>query len=224
MVVTRDFIHDPNLVLYLPLYKLDGAEITSQDAYGHLATVTGALWRLDGRLFDGDDKIVIPNHAALNFGDGDFSLGIWFRVASTVGAQILIEKGSTGAGGKEYSFFMTFNGLLQLRLDDDTNVTAANGAADFDSMIDEWHFSGVSVERAANIQHYLDGVADGAGTANTTLLTIDDTAERFAIGVNSGVDTNFLENGAVAGEVFAFNRALSALEWRNIWFMTKGRY
>lgn len=53
-----DFIFDPSLVLYLPLHKLDGASIKSEDAYGHLCAVTGALWTPQGRTFDGiDDKI-----------------------------------------------------------------------------------------------------------------------------------------------------------------------
>ena len=53
-----NFIFDPYLVLYLPLYELDGASFMSKDAYGHLCTVIGALWRPNGRYFDGiDDRI-----------------------------------------------------------------------------------------------------------------------------------------------------------------------
>ena len=56
-----DFIFDPSMVLYLPLYELDGASFMSKDAYGHLCTVTGALWTSQGRDFDGiDDSITLP--------------------------------------------------------------------------------------------------------------------------------------------------------------------
>jgi len=54
----RDFIFDPSLVLYLPLYRLDGASFMSKDAYGHLCSVTGALWTPQGRSFDGSDDYV----------------------------------------------------------------------------------------------------------------------------------------------------------------------
>ena len=53
-----DFIFDPSLVLYLPLYQPDGASFASRDAYGHLCTVTGALWTPQGRTFDGADDII----------------------------------------------------------------------------------------------------------------------------------------------------------------------
>lgn len=59
----RDLTH-PNLALYLPLWKRDGASFPSEDAHGILCTVTGAsLGALDGnrgRLFGAsDDKIDI---------------------------------------------------------------------------------------------------------------------------------------------------------------------
>lgn len=66
MKIRRDFICDPGLVLYLPLYALDGSAFKSKDAYGHSGTVIGASWRPDGRYFDGnDDWISIALHDAL---------------------------------------------------------------------------------------------------------------------------------------------------------------
>ena len=41
------FIFDPSLVLYLSLWKLDGDSFMSKDAYGHLCTVTGALYSIN---------------------------------------------------------------------------------------------------------------------------------------------------------------------------------
>ena len=53
-----DFIFDPSLVLYLPLYQLDGASFMSRDKCGHLCTVIGALWTPQGRSFDGVDDYI----------------------------------------------------------------------------------------------------------------------------------------------------------------------
>ena len=214
-------------VLYIPSFhpSIRNTVFKSVDPYGHTATVTGTTKVNEGFEVDGDDKIIIPNHAALNFGTGDFSLGVWLSVASTVGTQIIIEKGSPGAGGKKYSLFMPANGIVQLDLDDDTNFTQAFSAIDFDAILNEFHFISVSVDSDGDIQFYLDGVPNGAPTANTTLNTIDDTAKEFAISTNSGADQNFLENGAQVGEVFAYKGvALTADNWLHIYNRTKGRY
>ena len=53
-----NFIFDPSLVLYLPLHQRDGSSFMSKDAYGHVCTVTGAVWTPEGRLFDGVDDYI----------------------------------------------------------------------------------------------------------------------------------------------------------------------
>jgi len=50
-----DFIRDTNLILFLPLYELDGATIRDKSAYGRSCPVTGAAFGSQGRLFDGSD-------------------------------------------------------------------------------------------------------------------------------------------------------------------------
>ena len=71
------FISDPSLVLYLPLYQLDGTAITSKDAYGHLCSVTGVTWRPDGRCFDGvDDEIDCGNGSSIQIG-GAITIGLF---------------------------------------------------------------------------------------------------------------------------------------------------
>ena len=56
------FLLDPSLVLYLPLYQLDGASFMSRDAYGHLGVNYGSTWTPQGRSFDGvDDYVIVPN-------------------------------------------------------------------------------------------------------------------------------------------------------------------
>lgn len=58
------------LVLYFPLWALKGSPIQSVDAYQHAGTVTGALWRPNGRDFDViDDFINCGQDAAFNIED-----------------------------------------------------------------------------------------------------------------------------------------------------------
>ncbi len=82
-----EFILDPSLVLYLPLHQLDGSSFASKDAYGHLCSVTGALWTPRGRWFDGggaaDDLINCGSADSIdNIFDGGGSVEVWVNPAS----------------------------------------------------------------------------------------------------------------------------------------------
>lgn len=80
----RGWLLDPSCILYLPLYRLDGALIRSRDAYGHLATVSGATWGLQGRYFDGiGDKIETANKAVFAI-PTYFTAYIWLKRSSEV--------------------------------------------------------------------------------------------------------------------------------------------
>ncbi len=91
-----NFIFDPSLALYLPLYKRDGTSFMSDEAYGHLATVTGAIWTPQGRYFDGvDDYLRIPDAPSLDL-TGEMTILAWMKRGAT-GAiwQDLVNKGAS---------------------------------------------------------------------------------------------------------------------------------
>ena len=104
-----DYIRDNSLVLDLPLYKLDGTKFKSQDAYGHLCTVTGALWRLTHRNFDGDDDINLSDPAAL--GLTALTILVWVNQSLAGTSQSLVSKG-TSDNGSNYMFYCN-NGQLR---------------------------------------------------------------------------------------------------------------
>jgi len=94
-----DFVFDPSLVLYLPLYQLDGASFVSKDARGHLCTVTGALWRPNGHYFDGtDDYIECPFPASL-VGNKAFTVELWLKATriSHTSSQTFFSMGTSNA-------------------------------------------------------------------------------------------------------------------------------
>jgi len=82
--MNSDFIYDPSLVFYLPLYLLDGATIMDRSAYGHSCAVTNAIWTPSGRTFDGtDDIITTPNTTDItNIWTGGASFVAWINPAS----------------------------------------------------------------------------------------------------------------------------------------------
>ena len=56
--------HEIGCVLALPFKYLDGDSFMDRSVYGHLCTNYGSKWQLDGRYFDGNDCVEIPQHPA----------------------------------------------------------------------------------------------------------------------------------------------------------------
>src|SRR3972149_6505876 len=104
MKVRRKFQYDPSCVLYLPLYELDGASFASRDAYGHLCTVTGATWGLQGRTFNGTSdwincgtsSILVPPQITLEF---------WLYITES-GAMTYAIAERRGYGGESNGYFV----------------------------------------------------------------------------------------------------------------------
>ena len=86
--IKSDFIFDPSLALYLPLYELDGASFVSRDAYGYLCTITGASWKLRGYKFDGvDDYGQAPSYFGdINFLNQAITLEVVFKLDAGIAA------------------------------------------------------------------------------------------------------------------------------------------
>ncbi len=75
----RSNVLEPCQVLYLPAHKHDGDSFMSGDSFGRVSTATGALWRPDGRYFDGeDDDITVPNNSL--FTSDNLTVLLWAKV------------------------------------------------------------------------------------------------------------------------------------------------
>jgi len=121
-----DFIYDPSLVLYLPLHEKDGSSFMSRDAYGHLCTATGALWRPNGRLLDGlDDLISIPDSPIFTFTAGKpFSVVAWIYPTAIANYDGVVGKWDNTGDVKEWLFTFDADATLRFLLYDDVNNTA----------------------------------------------------------------------------------------------------
>ena len=219
-----DFIFDPSLVLYLPLYQLDGASFTSKDAYGHLCTVTGALWRPNGRYFDGsDDKIALPTILAsetVMFNSG-LTLLAWIKASS--------ENHDRGIFGQTFSTAYTYNsdGGLYIKANNKAGFVAyeydvayrwANGTTVVDD--DNFHLIGGVFKRNNQLAVYVDGKVEGGWGYPITNLAGANQAE---IGWGQKIGTDNWFKGLI-GEVWAFIRELTPLEIQNVYLATKWRY
>ena len=216
--IRRDFIFDPSLVLYLPLYEIDGASIMSRDAYGHTCTVNGAIWGITGRTFDGtDDYIVLPNAAFLP-GTGDFSLEFWFKVPDTsAGTQVIFDSGSGVEFGNVFLAFDT-NGKIIFEINDSSGAIALTSTTAWDD--DAWHHCVLSATRSANAVLYVAGVSDGTLDISGDLLTISNAQlRRIGTRLDSALDLT-----GIIGEFRVYHRALSAGEIQHNYLTNKWRF
>jgi len=209
-----DFIFDPGLVLYLPLYELNGNSFMSKDAYGHLCTVAGASWRPDGLYFDGVDDVVtitvpdftftacsilvwakVPVHDSAHFRDAigwqwdedPYGLGLYFR--QDTDEYNLIFRNTAG-----------------------TNVATARAYTP-----DTWTFisktwDGTTAYDGVNGVNYDGQALGGSITPGTTCY----------LGRRHGAATEDMEG--TIGEIIVYNRFLTLQEIQRIYQATKWRY
>ena len=213
---TGDIVTE-GLVLYLPLYELDGATFASKDQYGHLCTVTEAVWTPQGFLFDGtNDVIASADNSGLS-GDAVFSFEIWFKAVSLTNWDVLVSV--SGASGTLNACTLTLMG------DGDVGLSfgGANNAHVGEAISTGTWYHLVAVKTAGAIDAttniYLDGIPqalDGNESSNAPNVT-----EGVAtVGAYSG----FGFANCYIGEVRIYNRALTPLEIQQNYLATKQRY
>ena len=210
-----DFIYDPYLVLYLPMYRLDGASFRSRDAYGHLCTAAGSLWRPDGRRFDGiDDKVDIPYTSILN--PNQFTLSLWVKVTGGQGTDrspVTSRQAMPSAGG--YIFYARSTNVWEFWIGNVTWGNTTGGSV----VLNEWTYLTATYNNGTT-NHYENGVFKGKLTK--TLLV--NSSKPFRIGAGATEGTGDFWFPGTVGEVALYRRALTPLEIQHNYVATKWRY
>ena len=222
-----NFLFDPSLVLYLPLYQLDGASFMSKDASGQVCTVTGALWTPSGRLFDGDDFIVITD-TPFDFERTDaFALEIWLKTTSTSAESIFSKQANAGVY-EGYSMELKATGQVYLNLVHDAVATKYTVINSTNTVNDgAWHHVivqnlALSGGDASDIQIFIDGSLETNVESSDTL-----GANSILNNVNLRIasrDGGGQPFSGTIGEARVYNRALTPLEIQHNYLATKWRY
>ncbi|MFC1914369.1 LamG domain-containing protein [Chloroflexota bacterium] len=190
----------------------------SRDAYGHLCTVTGALWRPYGRYFDGaDDGINCGNSPALGFGTGDFTLEVWVYCNGYVNNGSthngIVVRGTLTAGNTGmYGIYLLNTNKPKFSIDTDVNSAMAT----VHDISGGWHHL-IGLRNGSAIALYVDTVQDGMGTNSGST----DSSLDLVLGRDTGVYRYF--DGTI-GEVRISNRALNPQEIQRNYLSTKWRY
>lgn len=208
-----DFIFDPSLVIYLPLYELNGNTFKSKDRYGHLGTVTGALWRGEGHFFDNtDDNILIPAFIGLPTGSAARTIEVWAKPNTKNNYPRFASYGENAQRNRWDFAIRGDNGKVAVF------TTGDDVQSDSVLTLDTWHHVVASWD-GSSLVFYIDAVTDGVrsfvGTPNTIASAVRIGAEIISAG-------NVF--GGIMGEVRIYSRALTAVEIQNNYLATKWRY
>jgi len=203
-----EFGLDPSLVLYVPLWKRDASIFMSEDAYGHLCTRTGALWRPDGHSFDGDDLINLGTGMSTKFTNkftilvrmkttGDFT-GLQSLIGQNTATQFIF--GIDQANKRLRAIFTDIVVAWWYSTADliDTNVWALVGLV-YDGAT--WTF-------------YINGNAAGSGSVSGSVATLTEA-------LLSGYSGQLNYFTGLIDAIWLYNRALLAGENQNIYQVTK---
>ncbi len=192
------------LVLYLPLYKLDGNSFMDRSAYGHLCTVTGATWGSRGRTFNGTQYITIPHNAVFNFGTGDFTWIVWFKTSGTDSNRRILSKGD--AAGFLYRISSnTLAGFVG-----GTGLTAV-------AFTDILSFHYLTILRISGVVKVLLDLVEKS--SDTAAGNVND-ANNLTVGIRHDLSEGY---AGIIGEVRAYNRGLSLSELTQNYLATKRR-
>ena len=212
------FVYDPALALYLPLWKRDGTSFISDDAYGHLVTVTGATWGIQGRIVDGtDDFISVPDNDIWD--SADFTLLIWTKQNAFAGnywQRAFIAHNTTGGAVNKWTFAHDGTTSVLTWVNGwPTNPTVLSDAWTLSAGV--WYLIGLTRIGSA-FTFYKDGVANGTATNATAFPNI---AQPLTIGWGEGTPKTY---DGITGEVLMLSRGYTPAEVQNYTLATKWRY
>ena len=228
-----DFIYDPSLVLYLPLHEKDGSSFMSKDAYGHLCTATGALWRPNGRLLDGlDDFLSIPDSPTFTFTAGNpFSIIVWVCPTAIADYDGVVGKWDNDVpANKEWLFRFGASSKFEFRYYDSANATS-RGRVTTDTIPTNTFTQivgtcdGSIVDPNGGTKIYINAVQKDTTDLSTTGTyggMVNGTAPLYMGNIENQADVDFT---GIIGEIWIYkNRVLNITEILHNYLATKWRY
>ena len=206
---------DPGCVLYLPLHSLDGASFMSKDAYGHLCTVTGALWTPRGRSFDGlDDDIDCGNAISLR-NHNSMTIEGWLNINSVAANSPVVSKFNCCNVGLENCIGVNgYKIQCQFRMNNADHLLSGGTIT-----LNAWYHIAVTLTKGSQVL-YLDGQAVDS---DTLAYDLDTATANTVIGRGYFRGATTTASGLITG-IKLRNRALTALEIQHNYLATKWRY
>jgi len=221
--MTPAMVYDPSLVLWLPLRQRDcrsGASFMSADAYGHVATVAGALWGSQGYSFDGvDDYVSIADNAPLSITDV-LTVMAWVKPTSFAADSRILSKYNHAVGKRAYMLSLTGAGHNQLNISLGNSDGSYKGSAQATTVVtaNNWYHCAGSFD-GTYARVYLNGQQDAVSGALSA--GIQDNDLPLYVGVYGDLSGDF--TGQI-DDVRIYHRTLFPAEIARIYEQTRGYY
>lgn len=115
------------------------------------------------------DYVSVPDHAALNFGTGDFSMDAWIRTTSS-SQMFVVSKTSGPSGNTAGYYFQISGGFFAWGVHDGTHNFAGGAITGVTLNDGQWHLLAATVQRGTptTVSLYVDGQFIATATANNT--------------------------------------------------------
>ncbi len=186
----------------------------------HGATYASKVFvdNISSRCFDGvNDGIWFPDSSVLDI-TGGLTILAWFDYNMDATGGILLIKREAGVASTEVNYGLDFaNAPITLRLlfYASAGWRTANGTTAIPSLA--WTFGGVTFLKP-DVVFYYNGATDGTASLNFDLVA---NTRKLFIGKN---DNDIAPTKMSVGEVWVYNRVLTAAEVKKIYLATKWRY
>lgn len=231
-------------VFYAPLWHptLGGTTFQSKDKYGHLCTVTGALWRPNGRYFDGIDDFITTGdtttfkwmHGALDTTGFQLSVLLWLSLLNPKNDALSSLLDTYSNNSASVGIMLTYDdrsaysisrklGITIARGVSGTTVTNAGANNNYPNDAN-FHFVAFSHNQGLasnNTKIYVDCVEVASANKSGNVPSMANSTYALRIG-RFGDNTSPL--GGNIGEIFVYNCALTPLEIQHNYLRTKWRY
>ena len=213
-----NMITDPGLVLYMPLYRVDGASVMSSDAYGWQGNATGAQWQPDGRAFDGiDDYIALPDN--LLAGASRWTIMLWLKAYDITTNNLSPIGGSLGEWNA-IPHLRHVNSKYQISVLHSSEFIVQNKSVSGDVLLDQW-------ENVCFLYDGFDCLFYRSGILTDMLSALDGKSlDNSTINsrLGGGHNTSSKAYSGTMGEVLIFNRTLTSQEVQQIYHITRWKY
>ena len=206
-------------VLYLPLWhpSLSGPVFKSPDPYGHICTVTGATWGKYGRTFNGtSDVITIPPIST-----DDFTMMAWVNPTDITTDNITILSNNVGASPHSLFRFNVDGTTVLLEINDNEGDQFQDTTITHGVSINEWHLFSITI---SGTTCSLDRDVTQIYTQTVAAYGLQTIATNWLLGRDNRAAPNDNWFKGNIGEVWFYNRALSAGEILYNYNSTKWRY
>lgn len=180
-----------------------GLSFTQADRFGaagHTAT------------FNGASGIMLTDHAALNFGTGDYTVAMWVKTPSLNRMMLWQESGRNGSKDNQTWLRLNDNNTdrqMRFCIEDGVGSTFVNLGGTGKVNDDAWHHV-TAVRSGLTTSVYIDGIR--VGTATAPALRSVSNGQDFKIGFQEGAASNSSYFIGQLDDVIIYRKALTEAE------------